>query len=349
MRLPVVEEVVLLADTTATASIPKVHATSPGVVMRRALTRAGSKLVLVTSLARRSRFDWILSFNLVPHGINAYVAGRASGTPTMYHMIGGTNEWVGGGWKADNAYTGRLPRPVRPLERGLLAVIKRSTVTCVMGQTSRRRLIAAGVAPDRIQVVPPGINVERFTPSTTPNGPTYDVMTVSGMIPRKRLHDFVALVAAVKERRGRVRAAIVGDGALRDSLQRAAEQAGVRDSIEMLGNREDVEAVMHDSRLFVLTSADEGRSVAMGEAMACGLPAVVTDVGDQGDLVKSGENGYLVAVGAIDEFAERIDALLGDPKLYERCSRAARSLVVATTSVERVSEIYARSLASKSQ
>ncbi|MEE9168292.1 MAG: glycosyltransferase family 4 protein, partial [bacterium] len=78
------------------------------------------------------------------------------------------------------------------------------------------------------------------------------------------------------------------------------------------------------SRIFVLTSKSEGLSIAMAEAMAAGTVPVVADVGDLGDLVKNGVNGYLIEPNRIDEYAEKIVQLLQDPAMLEKHSiRAA--------------------------
>ena len=105
---------------------------------------------------------------------------------------------------------------------------------------------------------------------------------------------------------------IVGDGPLRQELETLAAALGLGDAVEFAGQRVDVSSILGRSRVFVLTSKTEGLSLALMEAMMAGLPAVVSDVGDLGDLVRHGENGYLVDVQTPDRFAERIAAILKD-------------------------------------
>jgi glycosyltransferase involved in cell wall biosynthesis len=92
--------------------------------------------------------------------------------------------------------------------------------------------------------------------------------------------------------------------------------------------------------VFVLTSRSEGLSVATAEAMACGLPAVVTDVGDMADLVREGRNGHLVGVGDAGGLAERIGGLLDDPDRYAAAAAAAREDAVAHAAVNRLRDLY---------
>jgi L-malate glycosyltransferase len=343
LAIPEVHEVILVADEPAPA-LPKLRSAVPSPRARRALGRAGSKLSLCVQLARRLRPDWILSYNIMPHGVNGFLAGRASGTRSMYHCIGGPREWEGGGWSSDNAILGRLPRPVPPVERALLGVARGSTLVGTMGSRGRDRLIAAGLAADRVVVTPPSIDVERYAPAPPEAERPYAVVTVAQLIERKRLADLLGAVARLRRRRPDARAAIVGDGPLGPELRREAARLGIADAVDFLGRRADVESVYRSSRLFALTSRSEGLSVAAAEAMACGLPAIVTDVGDMADLVQEGRNGHLVPVGDVEALADRMAGVLDDPARHAAMAAAAREDAVAHAGVDRVSDLYRRLL-----
>jgi len=339
LAIPEVEEVVLVADEPPPA-LPKLRGAVPSHRARRALGRAGSKTALCVRLARSLRPDWILSWNIMPHGVNGYLAGRVSGTRSMYHCIGGPREWEGGGWSSDNAILGRLPRPVPPVERALLGVARGSTLVGTMGTGGRDRLISAGLDAGRVVVTPPSIDTERYAPAPPEAKRPYAVVTVAQLIERKRLSDLLAAMARLRERRPDARAAIVGDGPLGPELRREAARLGVADAVDFLGRRPDVEEIYRASRVFVLTSRSEGLSVATAEAMACGLPAVVTDVGDMADLVREGRNGHLVAVGDAGGLAERVGGLLDDADRYAAAAAAAREDAVAHAAVDRLRDLY---------
>ena len=80
---------------------------------------------------------------------------------------------------------------------------------------------------------------------------------------------------------------------------------------------------MASSKVFVMTSKTEGMSIAMAEAMACGVVPVVADVGELGDLVTDNVNGYLVKPNNIDEYAKKVISLLQDQVLWEKYSNRA--------------------------
>ncbi|HEX6489827.1 MAG TPA: glycosyltransferase family 4 protein [Gaiellaceae bacterium] len=343
LALPTVEELVLVADERP-PELPKLRAVVPSRAERRALGRAGSKLLLCAREARRQRPDWVLSWNIMPHGLNGLVAGRIAGARTAYHMIGGEVEWAGGGWRSDNSVLGRLPRPVPPLERGLFGVVRRSDAVCTMGHRARQALVARGVDPARVFVTPPAVDVERFRPDPSAR-PLYDLVSVGELIPTKRLNDFIGIVERLRARRPGLRAAVAGIGPLRDELVAEAERRGLAGSIDFLGFRADIEHVYRSGRVFVLTSRYEGLSVAMTEALASGLPVVVSDVGELRDLVEDGRSGRLLPVGDVAAFAAAIEELLGDERRYEQASAAARKSAVERASVPVLSAVYRRILA----
>jgi glycosyltransferase involved in cell wall biosynthesis len=215
-----------------------------------------------------------------------------------------------------------------------------------MGRDGRERLLARGLNPNRVFITPPSVDVDRFVPAPDDAPRPYDVVTVGELIPTKQLDDFVRIVQLLRRRRPTLSAAVAGDGPLREQIRRAAERHGVAQTIDFLGPRTDIEHVYRSGRVFVLTSRHEGLSVAMSEAMASGLPVVVTNVGDLSDLVQDGRNGFLLPVGDVEGFAERIESLLQDRVAYDAFGRAARAAVIVHASVSRLTDVYREILVS---
>ncbi|MCA1672992.1 MAG: glycosyltransferase, partial [Actinobacteria bacterium] len=292
------------------------------------------------------RPHWTVGLNLVPHGINALLAAKVAGGRSLFHMIGGPREILGGGWCSDNAVLGRLPRPVPALERLLVRLVRACDFVAVMGTEARRLLIERGMAADRVVPIPASVDERRFHPRAA-DGQDYDLVTVSQLIPRKRLDDFVRAVARLRQTRPRLRAAIVGRGPVEADLRTLAERLGVGDAIDFLGFRGDVEELYARSRVFVLTSRSEGLSIAIAEAMASGLPVVVTDVGEVRDLVRDSENGHLFAVGDVDALVRLAAGLLDDPGRCSSLGRRAAADARAVCGPERVRALYRGLLAGR--
>jgi len=173
-------------------------------------------------------------------------------------------------------------------------------------------------------IVPGGMDAQRYAPADSP--PTTDLVLVGRLVEIKRIDIFLRAIKIVTGRLPDLRATIVGDGALRRSLEQLARDLGVDKNVEFVGHQRDVATWLKRARLFVLTSDSEGLALSLMEAMLCGLPAVVSDVGDLADLVEPGSNGYLVASRSPDAFAERLTELLVDePRRRMMSSEARRS------------------------
>lgn len=146
----------------------------------------------------------------------------------------------------------------------------------------------------------------------------------------------------------RVRLVWVGDGSLRDELTRAAEAAGVRDRVHCDGWRADARQRMAGFDVFVLPSLFEGFPLAILEAMAAGLPSVVSDVDANREAVEPGSTGYLCPVGQPEPWVQSLTALLADPELRTRMGTRAQLHHEERFSLEAMAtataEVYTRAM-----
>lgn len=128
-----------------------------------------------------------------------------------------------------------------------------------------------------------------------------------------------AIVEILNDLPGNVHYLICGQGNKKEELIKAAEEKNCKDRLHLLGYREDIIAIMKSCDLFVFPSMREGLSVALMEAIACGLPCVVSDIRGNRDLIKDGKNGYL---SPLDSFLETIKKMLSmDDKSFKMISQ----------------------------
>ncbi len=120
---------------------------------------------------------------------------------------------------------------------------------------------------------------------------------------------------------------IVGDGALRLSLMREAEQLGIGQHVRFLGYRPDVPNILPALDVFVLPSLYEGLPYTVLEAMAAGIPVVATDVVGVGDVVRDGTTGLLVPPGDVPALSGAVQRILDDPSLGRRLALAGQTEV----------------------
>ena len=98
---------------------------------------------------------------------------------------------------------------------------------------------------------------------------------------------------------------IVGEGEQRKMLEKMIEELSVQKYIKLVGIREDVKDLMKDADIFVLPSRYEGLSVAMIEAMSCGLPIIASDAPGINPYIKNGVNGLLFPIEDHDELVKK--------------------------------------------
>lgn len=347
VALSEVEAVTLVTDRPG-PSLPKLDIVIPPALLTRLLGRALAKLIICVVTARRRRLNWVVGLNLVPHALNALITGRLVGARVMYYELGGPVEWRGGGWQGDSRVLTKLPRGSRTLERLLLRTIRRFDAVAVMGERGREALIEQGVASSRLTLIPASIDGNRFYSRDKAAKP-YHLVTVSALIRRKRVEDFISAVERLGAQIPDLRAAIVGTGPLEPELRALARSLGVADRVDFLGFRADIEEVLAQSEVFVLTSNEEGLSVALTEAMATELPAVVSDVGEARALVRDDETGFLFPPGDLARLTDAVIRLLDDEGLRHRLGAEARRVALAVAGRERIAALYRKALTGESE
>jgi glycosyltransferase involved in cell wall biosynthesis len=138
--------------------------------------------------------------------------------------------------------------------------------------------------------------------------------------------------------RSEAQLAIIGGGQLKDMLLKEAQSLGISDSVSLPGQCDDVRKWYQAADVFVLSSDYEGLSNAMLEAMASGLPVVMTRVGGHEWVSAEPQCGLLTPVGEKEALAEAIGTLLSDPGLAKSLGRNARQRVVDRASIRSVAE-----------
>jgi glycosyltransferase involved in cell wall biosynthesis len=146
-------------------------------------------------------------------------------------------------------------------------------------------------------------------------------------LPRK---DPMTLLRAVDAMQHRERAAVLflGNGELRGEMERFARERGL--SVHFAGFINQTELPKHYAMadVFVLPSLDDPRATVVNEAMASGLPVVISDrCGPIADIVQHGDNGFVFAAGDAPTLARQLDTLAADPELRARMAARSREII----------------------
>jgi glycosyltransferase involved in cell wall biosynthesis len=137
---------------------------------------------------------------------------------------------------------------------------------------------------------------------------------------------------------------LIGDGPCRQELEAQGKELGVSERVTSLGRQYRVWEILPLLDVFVLSSLTEGTSVALLEAQAGGVPAVVTDVGGNCIVVRHGVNGFVCALHDVQAMTLALEELRSDPCLARAMGEAARSWVLEefdlNTMVRRYESLY---------
>ena len=294
--------------------------------------RPGARL---WSLARyMRRFDLVLTYNW--GAFDMVMARRMFGGPPLVHHEDGFNQ--------DEA---RELKPARNLYRRLgLGGAHRLVVPSE--QLEKVAVRAWRQPSDRIQRIPNGIPVERFVrpsvedaiPGLTRREGEIVIGTVAGLRPVKNLPRLVRAFAAMRRKAARL--VIVGQGPESERIVAEARALGVADRLILPGFLPDPARYLGLFDIFALSSNSEQFPISLVEAMAAGLPAVCTGVGDIRAIVSADNRPLIVEPEDEAGFTAALDSLADRRDLRRTIGHANRERAAAEYDERRMIEDYAR-------
>jgi glycosyltransferase involved in cell wall biosynthesis/GNAT superfamily N-acetyltransferase len=286
---------------------PKVRWIAPPCWLCRLLGETPARLLIFCLVALKNRPDFIGGFHLIPNGLLVTLLAPIVGARSLYFCGGGPREVLGGGIMGNRALESVKETDLVAETRLLKAMNRIDHIIC-MGNRTVTFYQNRGVA-SAFHVIPGGIDRTRFnTGKDVPKD--FDLIFVGRLAPVKRLDLFIDAVALLVKSKPDLRAVIVGTGELEADLKAQAHSLGLEANLLFAGQQADVVSWLQRSRIFVLTSDSEGLSLAMMEALTCGLPCVVADVGELGEVIVNGFNGFLVPERTGAGFASALMPLL---------------------------------------
>ena len=206
-------------------------------------------------------------------------------------------------------------------------------------EASRRVHTALGYAGDKMVVIPNGFDLSAFKPDLRAKvgvreelGITQEALLI-GLVgrfdPQKDHRNFVAAAARLRSDYPQVHFLLCGDGVNWNNGELAGwiEEAGLRQQFHLLGRREDMPRLTAALDIASSSSCGEGFSNVIGEAMACGVPCAVTDVGDSAFIV--GETGLVVPPRNPEALAQAWKKLIQmGPEGRQKLGEAARKRIL---------------------
>ncbi len=229
---------------------------------------------------------------------------------------------------------------------------KWATRVLILNQDMQQEGLNAGFPREQLMWMPNPVDVEDFAPCSAEDrmrirerlrlpADALVVVYVGRLAPEKALESLIEGFAIASRRIPQARLLLVGDGPLRASLEALASKLDCRGVI--FGGRKSVAEVrecLQASDAFALVSFAEGFSCALVEAMSVGLPAIVSNIPANTQLVEDGVHGFASAVGDPRSIAAAMEKLLSDTGAHSQMGARARQRVVENYSSEQISWIY---------
>ena len=221
-----------------------------------------------------------------------------------------------------------------------------------ISQEITEELAQIGVTGQQSVFIPNGVDTERFKPVSSDEKkqlrqelglPTEGTLVIftGRLVPEKQLDRLIQLWPQIREKYPDSHLAIVGSG---QEVERLEALKG--ENVHLVGYADDVAPYLAAADSFVLPSVSEGLSNALLEAMASGLPAIVTNVGGASDVITHGENGWLITPEDSDNLQQALENFIGDATLREKIGLAGRQKVIQdyalTGTADRLRDLYER-------
>ncbi|MBN1511437.1 MAG: glycosyltransferase, partial [Phycisphaerae bacterium] len=204
-------------------------------------------------------------------------------------------------------------------------------------QYTRQRAIDLGCDPNLVHALPVGINLDQYgcvERSIRPHEPIR-LLTVGRLVEFKGTEYGLRAVARLASEWPRLRYDVVGDGPLRQRLERLAADLHVRQTVRFHGGlaHDEVRRLYAQAHLYVQpgvvarNGSVEAQGRVLAEAQAVGLPVVASAVGGMPEVLSDGQSGFLVPPKDVDALTERLRFLMAHPERWPEIGRAGRRLV----------------------
>lgn len=267
---------------------------------------AGMEARAILPLLRHIRkdfpFDLIDAEFFFPDGPAAIRLGNALGVPVSIKARGADIQY----WGRNTATTGQV-RAAGRRAAGLLAV----------SAALKDVMVDMGMPADRIRVHYTGVDLENFSPLNRTAAKAvlgvdgHLIVSVGALIPRKGHEIVIDALASLPD----ATLVIIGKGEAAKALEAQAAALGLADRVRLTGPQpaEAIAQWLGAADVMALASASEGLANAWVEALACGTPIVITDVGGARELLTDEKGGHVVERNAQD-FAKAIGDLIANPR-----------------------------------
>ena len=267
-------------------------------------------------LHRERAYDLCLAWSTVP-GVLALALQKVMAVPYIV--------WISG---PDIPGFEQRYRYIYPLLSPAIRSVWTNAASVVAKCAGEIEMISSLHGGINVDFIPNGVDLALFAPSSEkiPDTGPLHVICVARLIKRKGQGHLIDAVKLLSDSGVKITVSLVGEGDSRDEYEKKARHLGIDDLIRFVGYvpREEIARYYGGGHIFVLPSYNEGMALAVLEAMAVGLPIVVTRTGGTIELVEDGVNGFIFDWGDVEGLAKCLLRLNADRALARNMADASR-------------------------
>ncbi len=247
-------------------------------------------------------------------------------------------------WSGSTRYENSWRRTISlPLVR---SIVKGSDAYIAYGIRAKEYLEMLGARQDKIFIYKHTTDLDRYRryPKKYNQKKEKVIMYYGQIIERKGVDILIKAFASIQKRISNIRLSIVGSGFFKNYLIELVSKLGIGKNVNFVEDPGDykIGKFFSEANLFVLPSREDVWGLVVNEAMASGLPIVVSNnAGCAPDLVQNGVNGYVFKSGSVRDLSNKILRILSSASLMERMGKASSKIIESQTPRNSAEIIYA--------
>lgn len=270
------------------------------------------RLAVIKWLLITGKVNLLIGIGHIPHGLFLCTLGKLFRKKTILLLMGKNDLYL--------TYPNDKFR-----QKMALTIAKWATLIGTRGTQSAKWLEEQGIAKEKIFIPHNVFSFGDFYPKAVEK--KYDLIYVGLLNYYKRVDLLVDVAYKLvhDHKMKNLKVAVIGKGKLKEEIIKYAAEKGLESHIDFLpaGDKEYLNEMLNQSRLFAMTSQGEGLPMVIVEAMSCGLPSVIFDDADISDVARHNHNALLCPLWDTDTFARNAHRLLTDAEMYQRLSANA--------------------------
>jgi len=290
--------------------------------------------ISLRKLLRSRRYDYAQFFFAMPTGLLSFYWRRITDIPYIVSLRGSDVP----GYDQDHKFVGHLHRVLLPVTRNILA----NAEHVVANSQSLRRLALNSFPDIPISVITNGVSESKFTPASSNRNTdqTINALCVARLVGRKGIN---LLLQAIKNSDiSSLKVRIAGDGPKKQTLYDLADELGIEDRVEFLGQQSSKALAewYRTADFLVHPAIAESFSMTLLEAMASGLPVIAANVGGIPELVVDGVNGILYSPANVSALSSALADMCSDADQRAKYAKNNRAKILSSFTWAHIGEQY---------